>query len=215
MKRLFLAISLTVCLCIAAAIPKVIGAPERHRSAAPLKQGVFIVASPHLNDPNFLHSVVLLVMHGKDGAFGLIINRPTDITLEKVLPDEQQIKGLSLNLFSGGPVNRNLLFFLFHSDKPLAGSQKVFGEVYFTGSLDPIVELIKNRKGIDREIRCYFGYAGWAPGQLEMEVSRGDWIIKEADMETVFSHNPSEIWPSFFKKFQKGIEVRNQSSQPH
>lgn len=159
-----------------------------------LKEGVFLVASPHLTDPYFYHSVVLLVKYGADGALGFIINKPTEISLAEALPEREDIKQLNLSLFFGGPVRRNLIFFLIHTENPVAMSEKVFDDVYFTGNIEAVINAIKARDVSHEKIRVYFGYAGWAPGQLEREINRGSWIIKRADPEIIFSKDPSRIW---------------------
>ncbi len=186
---------------------------KSQKSTIPLKQGVFLVASPFLKDPYFYHSVVLIIKYGDDGAFGLIVNRPTNLSLESVLPEREEIKSLKLKLFFGGPVGRNYILFLFHSGKQIDTTQRVFDDVYFTGSLDIIIHAFKNNE-IDHEgLRAYFGYAGWAPGQLEFEIARGDWIVKEAENDIIFNKNPSDIWPSLFKEFQE-LEARPGGFEP-
>ncbi len=165
----------------------------------PLKQGVFLVAKPELTDPNFLHTVILLVSYGKDGAMGLIINRPMEITLQQVIPDIKEPKNASLNIYFGGPVNRNNLFALFTSDKKPDNSQNAIGKVYFSGSKEVILSLLKSEDKKEKK-RIYAGYAGWMPNQLEFEIRRGSWKIVEATEEMIFSDYPENIWPSIFKK---------------
>lgn len=188
-------------------------ASNEDRLDAPLKQGVFLFAAPKLNDPHFLHSVVLLVTYDKEGALGVIINRPSDIPLDEALPKMEGIEELSQPLFSGGPVNRNFLLALFRSDKQPKGAQKVFSDVYFTGGREALRDALLNR-GPDRAVRVYAGYAGWGPGQLDREVGRGDWIIMDADQETVFSEDPSEIWPALFGWEKDEIQIRGLKPDP-
>ena len=165
----------------------------------PLKQGVFLVAKPELIDPNFLHTVILLVSYGKDGAMGLIINRPTKITIQQAIPDIKEPKNASSNIYFGGPVNRNNLFALFTSDKKPDDAKNAIGKVYFSGSKDVILSLLKSEDKKNK-VRIYAGYAGWLPNQLEFEISRGSWKIIEASEEMIFSDYPENIWPSIFKR---------------
>jgi putative transcriptional regulator len=176
-------------------------------SDGPLKPGVFLFAAPRLNDPYFLHSVVLVVSYSSEGALGLIINRPTDVSVGEVLPKSEGIDGLSQPLFFGGPVSQNILVALFRSEKPPEASQKVFEDVYFTGSGKTLMDLLRKETQAIK-VRVYGGYAGWAPRQLDGEVSRGDWIIMDADRETVFTEDPDDVWPVFFEG-QKGIDIRH------
>ena len=167
------------------------------RPTVPLKQGVFLVATPHLTDPNFLHTVVLIVSYGKEGALGLIINRPAYIRLRQLLPDIEGIEKITTPLYIGGPVGRDNINILFTSDKPLDGAQIVFGNLYVTGRKDVIIPVLQNHEP-DSKVRAYAGFAGWAPGQLEHEISRGSWITIEADLKTIFTDDPFRIWPSIF-----------------
>lgn len=179
--------------------------PERI-SSEPLRPGVFLFSSPRLRDPNFLHTVVFLVTYGKEGASGLIINRPTDVPLHQVLPDIKGIEKLSKPVYFGGPVSTNLILTLLRSDASLPGAQKVLDDVYVTANRDIVTDALRNQNA-DKTIRIYAGYSGWAPGQLDREFERGDWISMEADPAAVFSEDPSHIWPAFFEKDEK-IQIR-------
>ena len=165
----------------------------------PLKQGVFLVAKPELIDPNFIHAVILITAYGKNGASGLIINRPTEITIQQAIPDIKEPKNAASNIYFGGPVNRNNLFALFTSDKKPDNAQNAFGKTYFSGSKEAILSLLKNGDKKEKK-RIYAGYAGWMPGQLEFEIRRGSWRIVESSEEMVFSDYPENIWPSIFKR---------------
>ncbi len=174
---------------------------------ASLKQGVLLFSIPELRDPNFFQTVVLLINYEKEGAMGVIINKPTEVSLDEALPDVEEIQGQSLPVFFGGPVDQNHMIVLLRTNKPPKKTLKVFKDVYFTGSKDVLVERLKKHDSHDK-VRVYAGYAGWTAGQLEHEVSRGDWVISNADADMVFAENPSTIWPQIFK-IQEEIEIRN------
>ena len=182
-------------------------ASHEERRVARLKQGVLLFAIPELRDPNFLHTVVLLIRYEKAGTTGLIINRPTEIPLAQAFPDVEGIEGISRPLFFGGPVNRNLLMGLLSSKKPPHEAQKVIDHIYFTQNGETLIDALRSLDP-DKEVRVYAGYAGWAPGQLESEVSRGDWIISNADPEIIFSKDPSQIWPEIFR-IQEQMEIHD------
>jgi len=99
---------------------------------------------------------------------------------------------------------------LLRTNKPPKKTLKVFKDVYFTGSKDVLVETLKKHDSHEK-VRVYAGYAGWAAGQLEHEVSRGDWVISNADPDIIFVEDPSKIWPQIFN-LQEEIEIRNPSS---
>ena len=79
----------------------------------PLGQGIFLVASPGLRDPNFRQTVILLCKHGPEGALGVVVNRPTEINITEVLPQVPILEGQHHRVFSGGPVQRNNLLILY------------------------------------------------------------------------------------------------------
>src|SRR5215467_7295090 len=87
-------------------------------SPSSVEKGVFLVASPSLNDPNFQQTVVLVLEHGPQGTLGLILNRATDMLLSEALPDVSILKGTTHRLFAGGPVQPNILLLLSRLKKP-------------------------------------------------------------------------------------------------
>ena len=130
-------------------------------------QGHFLVASPHLPDPNFFRTVVLMVQHDRDGALGLVLNRPTRATVADAWQrfangdvDSQQ------PVFWGGPVEGPPL--VLHSQRELRQSEVLPG-VYLS-SRKAVIERVIRRGG---RFRLFFGYAGWGAGQLEAELDMG------------------------------------------
>ncbi len=188
-------------------------ANEVRLSASP-KAGMFLYAVPELPDSNFLHTVVLLVSYDEAGAMGFIINRPTDIPVDQVLPDMEGRDKLSRPLYFGGPVSRDQIYVILRTYKKHEGAVKVFDDVFFSWSLEVLAEGLKQKEP-DKDLRIYSGYSGWGPGQLDREIKRGDWVIAKADREKVFSENPDSVWPEIFKIREK-IEVyqRNPSWVP-
>jgi putative transcriptional regulator len=170
-------------------------AAEAPPAESPLQPGVFLFAAPGLNDPNFFHAVVFLIDYGPEGAMGVILNRPTGIALEKVLPDLEGVERMKKPLFFGGPVHANVVLALLKSDRPLEGAEKVVDRVYFTMNRKTLLSAVQGLDP-DRSIRIYSGYSGWAPGQLEFEFERGDWVVTDADWKAVFSDEPDEVWPA-------------------
>ena len=169
-----------------------------HRSSAPLEKGVLLVAAPELRDPHFYQTVILIITYGKDGAFGLLINKPTEINMRKALPDITITKKGLPPLYIGGPVDRSKLFILFTSDTRVPGSQNITGSIYFSYDKETAKKLLQDSNSANK-VRAYAGYTGWAPGQLESEIRRGAWITVKADINKVFSDSPLSVWPSLFR----------------
>lgn len=164
--------------------------------------GKLLVASPYLNDPNFLRSVLLIVNHGSEGAFGLSLNRPTEQRLSEVLEMSMPMTPARADdyIFEGGPVEGPLL--ALH-DLPDLGAPVVGhdGKTWITGDEDHLRMLLTR---IDASVRFIAHYSGWGPGQLDAELSAGGWMVLDALPEIVFGHH-DHIWETAVK--QCGLDV--------
>jgi putative transcriptional regulator len=151
-------------------------------------KGHFLIASAVLRDPNFSSSVVLLVQHNADGAMGVVLNRPMEITVRQACEDalgtEFQIEGV---LHQGGPCEALLV--AVHTD-PSAAETEVLPGLYFTTTKDRVEHLLEFPA---REMRFFVGYAGWGPDQLEAELEAGSWLVAPADVQRVFA-SPENLW---------------------
>jgi putative transcriptional regulator len=165
-----------------------------------LAPGSFLVASRKLGDPNFYQTVILILRYGQDGAAGLVINRPLKVKLSNVMPEIEELAQRKENLFLGGPVEPGKILLLLKSAAKPEDSIPVFGDVYVSSSRKELKRLIKSTNKSEK-FRIYAGYAGWAPGQLESECSRGDWHVLKADAETVFEKKSLEIWQELIHRF--------------
>jgi putative transcriptional regulator len=158
-----------------------------------LAKGKFLVASRGLSDPNFAHTVVLLLDYDEGGAMGVIINRPTDVKLKDVLPEVEELESHDDAVYMGGPVALNYMLFLVRSSKPPEDGVHVFERVYVSSSRDELKRQLREKSPRER-FRFYAGHAGWAPGQLDAEVAAGGWHVMPADADAIFEEDPSKIW---------------------
>jgi putative transcriptional regulator len=181
-----------------AAIPK--ERPGRPESREELAKGKFLVASRQLQDPNFRETVVLLIEYGLDGAMGLVINRPSTVKLATVFPDIKELKQRKDTIYVGGPVAVNQMLLLIRSSKVPEDATAVAPDVYISSSWKVLERLMKKKATKEQRFRLFAGYAGWAPSQLDFERTRGDWHVIKADAESVFSQNPSELWPELIRR---------------
>lgn len=160
----------------------------------------FIVAMPQLADPNFRRTVVLLLRSNDLGAFGLVINRPSDFTVAELCQNQGiPYRGpRELPVMVGGPVKADSHLLVLHGDPPVfpPGSD---AEI----QVSPGVFLMTDREGLellaDRgtpRLRCYAGYSGWGPGQLERELEEGAWVPLPLEGRFVFDENPDAVWES-------------------
>lgn len=154
-----------------------------------LFKGHFLVAMPHLKDPNFEQTVVLVCEHDADGALGLVVNRPTPFTLGQIY-EGQQIEGDGGSdepIHYGGPVQPEMGFVLYDG-RAYDGSMAVLEGLRLCTSVEILRDIAATR-GPGRFL-FFLGYAGWAADQLESEIARNDWLVVPADPDLLFR------WPA-------------------
>ena len=168
-------------------------------SQSTLAKGKFLVAGRDLSDPNFSETVVLLTSYDWNGAMGIVINRPADLKLAKVIPDIKGIRRRKDKIYIGGPVERDQLIMLLRSKNLYEDTVHVSDDIYVSMSRRVLQKLVRDAETGER-FRVYAGYSGWASGQLEYEVDRGDWHIINADAGTIFDKDADEIWDELINR---------------
>ena len=147
---------------------------------------------PHMNDPFFSKSVVLICDHNSHGSMGIILNKKLD--QKKSIP-ESGVDTLSKErlIFFGGPVMVNFTL-LLHNEKKLEDTSYKIAENLFLSNNGFTKNKIKisNKKFIS-------GYAGWSKGQLENEIKNGDWIVQKARDDLIFEKDCEKIWNNAIK----------------
>jgi putative transcriptional regulator len=144
-------------------------------------QGHLLIASQDLLDPNFARTVVLIAVHGEEGALGLIVNRESSMTLQHVWGQVSQSPCVREgNVRHGGPVAGTLM--ALHDYRPLA-NLVVTDEVFVATELSAMELLAASDDG---HAVFYVGHSGWGPGQLENELADGSWLVLPAAPEYVF-----------------------------
>lgn len=162
-------------------------------------KGRLLIASRALEDPNFARSVVLLLAYDDGGAMGIVVNHPTRRTLAELSPELGVPTRRADRLHLGGPVLRNALLVLVRAPEPPQDAERVFADVHLVTSRQAVQRTLQSRLPRDR-VRVYAGHAGWGPGQLDAEITRGDWRIAPGDPEIVFSEHPDEVWPRLIER---------------
>jgi len=177
----------------AAAVPLAVAAepPE----IAPLT-GQLLIAAPTIGDPRFAHTVILMVRHDRQGAFGIVINRPVGESpiaslLEGAGEDVSGISG-NLRIFSGGPVQQELGFVVHSTEYRLDETLDVDGRVAMTANRQVLRDIGHNRGPVKSLFAL--GYAGWGPGQIEGELARRDWFTTPAEPRLIFDDDRANLW---------------------
>lgn len=175
-------------------------------SEGKLSKGKFLVAGRHLLDSRFQQTVILLLHYGQSGAMGVIINRPTELSVADAIADNPAFKKTRDPVFFGGPVEGDRMLLLVRSPERPEDSEPILSTVYVSASMVVLTRIVDNPKAGER-FRLYAGYAGWAAGQLEMELRRGDWHVVEADARTIFELKPEKVWTEMMRR-GSAIQVR-------
>ena len=155
----------------------------------------FLIAMPGLADPNFFHTVTYICEHDADGAMGIVINRPLDLSLGDILshmdisatPDTAP-----LPVFQGGPVQTERGFVVHAPLGDWDATLKVSDEIGITASQD-VLASIATGKGPQRSLIA-LGYAGWGAGQLEQEMADNVWLSGPATAEVLFDTPVEKRW---------------------
>lgn len=155
--------------------------------------GILLIAEPFLKDPNFLRTVVLLCEHQQQGSFGFVLNKQIEQTLDELITD---LKGYSLPVHYGGPVQINTIHFLHQYPDLIPESIKVTNDIYWGGNFETVTALIKNNRINLNKIKFFIGYSGWSDEQLAGELDEKSWLTVTANCKLVFNTEADEIWKS-------------------
>jgi putative transcriptional regulator len=179
-----------------------IGVPDA--DPADYLKGKLLIAAREMKDPRFSETVIYMIAHGAEGAFGLVINRPIASA-----PVVKLLEGLGaaskdatgeIVVHYGGPVSPRQAFILHTDEMLLTSSRKLEDGIALTSDADLIREIGRG-KG-PREALLIFGYAGWAPGQLETELKARSWFAVPADKEMIFGKEAEKKWRQAIDKRQ-------------
>jgi putative transcriptional regulator len=155
---------------------------------------ILIVARAELPDPNFRDSRVLVMNNIGPVPAGLIVNRPTKLSVSTLFPDNRELAKLEDKLYFGGPVEIASVTFLFKAETQPEEAVQVMDGVYASTDKDLLVKLLSRDKPMEG-LRIFIGHSGWGPGQLEREIGRGDWKLVPANAESIFEAKPEHPWP--------------------
>lgn len=167
-----------------------------------------LVARNEVQDPYFRQSVVLMLPETQTQfVVGLIINKPTHLTVGKLFPDAPELQGRTESAYFGGPVDIRTPSIVFGSPKAPKNAVKLYGKVYLTFDSDLIIKAFQGAQP-DSRTRLFLGRAQWAPGQLQNEIQRGGWYRIHADGDLVFSSHPENMWTTLHARAAPSKYIR-------
>ncbi|HEX4214143.1 MAG TPA: YqgE/AlgH family protein [Candidatus Dormibacteraeota bacterium] len=164
--------------------------------------GRLLVATPQLGDPNFVRTVLLVVQHRDEGAVGVVLNRPSEVAIEQVLPNWAGLASGPQVVFRGGPVSPEAALCLARvsgGEEPMGWKCLEVPGLEDLGLVDldaPPVMLAYKLAGL----RVFAGYAGWDAGQLENEIGDGSWYLLPAIAADPFSEDPRALWQRVLRR---------------
>ncbi|MGI8576698.1 MAG: YqgE/AlgH family protein [Nocardioidaceae bacterium] len=160
--------------------------------------GQLLIATPRLIDPNFARSVIFLLDHDHDGALGVVINRPSELPLNVVLPGWGDAVAEPTMLFSGGPVapESALAVGLSVGSGPPDGFKRLTGDFGLVDLDAAPQDVLPSLVGL----RVFSGYSGWGDGQLEAEILAGSWYVVNAVPNDLLHPDPENLWRSILRR---------------
>ncbi len=168
--------------------------------------GRLLVATPQITEGVFARSVILMLEHDETGAQGVILNRPLESGVDAILPGWQLVASEPSAVFQGGPVGLDSAIGLVRlGSQPAAadGIRMLFdgiGVVDLDADPDVVAPLVCG-------MRVFVGYAGWSPGQLDGELTRGSWFVVDALTDDAFTLDPRHLWRVVLRRQPSGLAL--------
>ena len=189
----WLCLAATACLMLATATPAA--------GAEDVKDGSLLVANEDLKDPNFNHTVVLVIHHDDQGTVGVVLNRVTTLDPVAVFPElEDGLGKYDGKLFRGGPVAPSRVLFLVRGlAAAVVQGPELLEHVFLAVDPKALPDIAALAEGPDN-LRLYAGHAEWSAGQLEQEIAAGAWSVTTGDEDLVFATDPRHMWQQAFER---------------
>ena len=166
---------------------------------------VFLVAHPAFRDAGYFHTVLIAAPIPSGGHIGVILNRPTNRSLISFFPEHEPSKKVAEPVRYGGPFSPGALIAVVKSEtNPGAGTLPLMKDLFIAfraATIDKVIEQSPN------DARYFVGYVGWRPGELKGEIDRGLWAVVNADRDTVFQKDTSELWEDLIAQSRR-IQAR-------
>lgn len=157
-----------------------------------------LLSMPQLLDPNFNRTVVLLVDYAPEGAFGLVLNRPTDMPASSMVHLSPPVVSVSeMPLWIGGPVQPERGWILL-AEEPQSDFKMIRDGLYLSTSADLLRHVLETNPA--PRARVFAGYAGWGPGQLDEELAQSAWLMSDIDLDLVFDIRPEAMWETAIRR---------------
>ncbi|WP_299014103.1 YqgE/AlgH family protein [uncultured Polaribacter sp.] len=174
------------------------------------KKGRLLVAEPSiLNDDSFNRAIILLTEHTKTNSVGFILNKPLAYSLNDLLPEID----CTFNIYQGGPVEQDNLYFVHRIPDLLKDSVEVANGIFWGGNFEQLKKLLNDGALQESDVRFFLGYSGWDKEQLDQELQINSWFVTENNFENIFSNNEENLWKN--KLLEKGGNYKLWANAPN
>jgi putative transcriptional regulator len=164
-----------------------------------------LLSMPQLVDPNFARTVVLLCEYAPDGAFGLVVNRPAEVAAAEAVNLDPPLESANdLPLLVGGPVDPQRGWIL--TSQPPDVEHKAIGAGLYLSASPALLRRVLEARTCPRRTHVLAGYAGWGPGQLDVELAESAWLVAPADLDLIFEIPSAASWE---------MAIRRLGADPH
>ncbi|RMG78360.1 MAG: YqgE/AlgH family protein [Bacteroidetes bacterium] len=168
------------------------------------EKGKILISEPFSPPSIFSRSVVLLVEHDSNGSLGFILNKPSGLFVQDVL---ENFPPFEAEVFLGGPVERNRLYFIHTKGNDIKGSIHVKDNLYWGGNFEDLKKLIEKGEINRKEVKFFAGYSGWGSRQLQNELKRKSWIVATATVKSIMETEPKVMWNLMVKGLGENFEI--------
>ena len=157
------------------------------------KRGALLIAKPTVDDTCFSRAAIITVNHSERGSMGLIINKPSGLTLNEAI--DGLLTDEDIPLYLGGPVNTELLFYIHTLGDIITDAKPIGNGLFVGGSYDAMKAYINSGAPVNGNVKFMLSYSGWAASQLSAEIGMHDWAVSyDVDSALVLSNNSDDIW---------------------
>ena len=158
-------------------------------------KGKILISTPDISGDVFSRSVVLIIDHNENGAFGLILNKKNLKMSSRLL----KIFGFAVDVYEGGPVENDKIFFINKGKKVTELFSEINEEYYLTDDIEKVVAGIVEEELSVSDIKVFSGYSGWSAQQLEGEIERKMWTVVDVYNLDYTSANDQNLWKSIMQ----------------
>ena len=157
-----------------------------------IQKGHLLIAEPSIiGDISFNRAVILLADHSNEGSIGFILNKPLQYTLSELIPEIDA----SFEIYSGGPVEQDNLYFIHSIPELIPDSIEIANGIFWGGNFEITQNLINDGRIDKGKIRFFLGYSGWSSFQLEQELNSNSWILQQNKLQKDILKTPSaDFW---------------------